>query len=151
MVYEYLKLLIPRKIAHVELPYPHLKKYLKFVEKRARKLKQTLLRLGAKYREDLSYRQLIMERCFWITTDLFAISVILSYTQHLSARFGLEVFEVADMFCREACLRIDENFRRIWKNEDHQAGLIAAKIMDGHYRFLHENIVPCIDINDLKK
>ncbi|MDP3710480.1 MAG: acyl-CoA dehydrogenase family protein [bacterium] len=138
---EYLRLFWPNEIQYVELPYPYLKKHLKFVEKRARKLKRALMILGAKFRNDLAHRQLIMEGCFWIATDLFAISVILSYAQNISARFGLEVFDLADIFCRQARLRIDEQFRKIWKNEDHQAGLVASKIMEGHYKFLHEGIM----------
>lgn len=138
----YLKLLLPWRLPYVELPYPYLKKHLKFVEQSARKLNRALLLLGAKHRGGLAYKQLTLERCFWIAADLFAITVTLAYAQNISAKYGdLDVFDLADLFAREARLRIAEQFQKIWKNEDHQAGLVYAKIKTGHYPFLHNDIM----------
>jgi hypothetical protein len=50
--------------------------------------------------------------------------------------------ELADAFCRQARLRVEDLFERIRDNADVRTAQVARGLLDGRYRWLEEGIIP---------
>jgi hypothetical protein len=50
--------------------------------------------------------------------------------------------ELADAFCRQARLRVEDLFERIRENADVRTAQVARGLLDGRYRWLEEGIIP---------
>jgi hypothetical protein len=79
-----------------------------------------------------------------IGTDLFAMSCVCSYAHSLDSQKDISTpcaFELADLFCHEARIRILRNFKDTWCNQDKQITTIAKKILTGEYAWLENEII----------
>jgi alkylation response protein AidB-like acyl-CoA dehydrogenase len=94
-------------------------------------------------REMLASRQLILWRLFWIVSYLEAMTVSCSQATH----FGTDsAIEMADGFCSEARICIDDLFRDLYRNNDRKMRKIADKLEgDGYDWFIHSDILPLVD------
>ena len=54
---------------------------------------------------------------------------------------GAEAVELADLFCRQAELRIDALFGALWKNTDARDMKASEGLLEGKYHWLDEGIV----------
>jgi hypothetical protein len=57
-----------------------------------------------------------------------------------------QAFELADLFCRGAKLRVDALFGELWDNEDDHNYKAAMKVLEGRYDFVEEGVVDPADL-----
>ena len=122
---------------------PALGRHRAFVDRTAHKLARDLFLAMAAHQQGLEKRQQILFRYVNIGTELFAMAASISHAEHLiekdPSNRGPE--ELADLFCREAALRIDREFHSQRHNDDRMIYRVGRNMLDGKYTWLESGIV----------
>ncbi len=117
--------------------------HIRFIEKTSHKLARELFHAMAIHQEGLEKRQQLLARFVNIGTDLFAMAASCSRAAHLLGQTpsdrGPE--ELADLFCKEATLRIKREFHAQRENDDKMIYKIGRKMLEGKYQWLETGIV----------
>jgi len=74
---------------------------------------------------------MVLFRIVDIGPDLFAMSATISYATMLAKKGEKNALKLADLFCREARKRIDQNFRTLFDNTDELAYKVVQEMMKG--------------------
>ena len=91
----------------------------------------------------LERKQLMQRRLVDIVIDLSLMALVVDYAKHLDKGTGTAYAQLADYFCREAKLRINNNFTQIKHNNDDLAGKILEQHRTGKYAsLLTKNLAP---------
>ncbi|MBA2560359.1 MAG: acyl-CoA dehydrogenase family protein [Propionibacteriales bacterium] len=121
-----------------------LAKHLRYVERSSRKLaRQTFYAMG-RWQAKLEYRQAFLGRVVDIGAELFAMSATCSRAQMLHADGhpgGTQAHELADAFCAQSRVRVEELFDRLWRNTDANDRRIAARVLDGSFTWLEHGVL----------
>ena len=116
--------------------------HLRYAQRASRRLARTMFHLMVLNGPALEKKQMQLMRVVTIASDLFAMAASVGRAQRLKGRGGVDnVVEVADFFCREARLRIEENFRALKRNEDAAGRKVAKQILGGQGRWLEQDLV----------
>jgi hypothetical protein len=94
-----------------------------------------------RFQAKLERKQMVLFRIVDIGTDLFAMSATISYATMLAKQGNKNALELADLFCREARTRIDQNFRTLFSDQDDLAYKVVQKLMKGEYEWLEGDLV----------
>ena len=88
----------------------------------------------------LERMQLMLGRFVDVATEIFAISATCSFAQSRLAagRARDEVVPLADLFCRQALLRIDGHFRAVGRNTDTRADDVASAVLADRFTWLEQ-------------
>lgn len=115
--------------------------HLRYVERRSRKLARSLFAGMARWQGRLEHRQSFLGRLVDIGAELFAMSAACGRAR---AERGTrpEGVELADLFCRQARLRVDTHFHQLWHNTDEVDVAAARRVVDGRYGWLEEGVLP---------
>ena len=117
--------------------------HLSFIERNSRKLARRLFQAMAIHQQGLEKRQQLLFRFVNIGTDLFAMAAACSRAAYLAEHdpedAGVE--ELADLFCREAALRIKREFRAQHENDDKMIYKLGRNFLEGKYKWLETGIV----------
>jgi hypothetical protein len=54
---------------------------------------------------------------------------------------GREAYQLADAFCRQSRIRVDELFNRLWTNTDEHDRRVVKGVLSGTYAWLEAGIV----------
>ncbi|HVM32176.1 MAG TPA: acyl-CoA dehydrogenase family protein [bacterium] len=123
--------------------YGSLAGHMRYVEKTTRKLARTLFHQMVKFGPKLERRQMILGRLVEIGTELFAMTAacakVLAVEKQAPGDKGPR--ELADLFCREAKLRIHAYFDGVACNADVAEGKVAAKVLDHQFEWLEKGIM----------
>ena len=103
---------------------PKLRSHVRYAARTSRRLARELFHAMVKYGPKLEREQVLLGKLVDIGTELFAISAVCAYAR------GTEE-DVADYFCREARIRISEDFRALRRNNNKLGYKLARKILDG--------------------
>ena len=122
--------------------------YLPFIEKNCRKLGFRLFMTMGKYRAKLEYEQQILANFGDIGVDLFAMASVLAMAE---AKLAVNpddssVQELANLFCKEATKRIEQNFRDVKKNHNSDYNKVTNTLMDGGLKWMYEDGSVYIDV-----
>jgi hypothetical protein len=112
--------------------------HLRFVERAARKLARSVFYAAGRWQGKLEYKQGFLGRMVDIGAELFAMSAVCVRAERddtVSAR------ELADAFCRQSRVRVEELFDRLWRNTDAVDGKVARKLLAGDYTWLEEGVI----------
>ncbi len=122
---------------------PLLRKHLAYVERTGRRLARDLFYAMAVHQQGLEKRQRLLGRFVNIGTELFAMTASCSYAAALLAHEGSDrgPEELADLFCREATLRIEREFDDQRRNDDKAIYRLGRKMLEGRYAWLEKGIV----------
>ncbi len=120
-----------------------LKSHIRFIEKTSHKLARELFQAMVRYQQGLEKRQQILFRFVNIGTDLFAMAAACSRAAYLSSinPSDRSAEELADLFCKEAELRIEREFHAQRHNDDKMIYKIGRNMLDGKYLWLETGIV----------
>jgi hypothetical protein len=118
-----------------------LARHLRWAERRSRKLARATFRGMARWQGKLERKQGFLARLVEIGAELYAITATCVRAK-AERETRPEGMELADLFCRQARLRIEELFGQLWRNTDGQDAKLARKLTEGRYRFLEEGIMP---------
>ena len=121
---------------------PELKGHWISVHKNSKRLARTLFHKMVKYQQKLEKRQALLGRIVDIGVDLFSMSATISRAAWMSRSGQAEnSVELADLFCRYARRRIENNFAHLDIPEDRASYRVAQDVMKGSYTWLESGIV----------
>ncbi len=85
-------------------------------------------------------KQGFLGRIVDIGAELFAMSAACVRAEHLRAEgdHGREAYQLADAFCHQARIRVEELFGRLWTNTDDLDRKVVKGVLGGAYEWLEE-------------
>ncbi len=140
----YLRLWLPTGIWPRYGEYGNLAGHMRYIERTSRKLARTLFHQMIRFGPKLERRQMILGRLVEVGTELFAMAA--SCAKALAVEAETPEFkcsrELADLFCRQARIRIHNYFLGVCWNTDIKDNQASVKAMDGVYEWLEKGIIP---------
>ncbi|QNS03807.1 acyl-CoA dehydrogenase family protein [Streptomyces xanthii] len=117
--------------------------HLRYVERAARKLARSTFYAMSRWQGRMETKQGFLGRIVDIGAELFAMSAACVRAEHLRATgpHGREAHQLADAFCRQARIRVDELFARLWTNTDDNDRKVVRAVLDGAYTWLEEGVI----------
>ncbi|MDX3656596.1 acyl-CoA dehydrogenase family protein [Streptomyces sp. ID05-26A] len=115
-----------------------LAKHLRFVERSARKLARQTFYAMSRWQGKMERKQRFLSRIVDIGAELFAISAAcVRAAQDTNPNAQV----LADAFAKQARIRVDELFEKLWTNTDDSDQVLAKQVLDGAYTWLEDGIV----------
>ncbi|MEU6418590.1 acyl-CoA dehydrogenase family protein [Streptomyces spiralis] len=123
---------------HIDLS-PH----LRYVERHARKLARSTFYAMSRWQGRMETKQGFLGRVVDIGAELFAMSAACVRAELLRTRgeHGREAYQLADAFCRQSRIRVDELFDRLWTNTDDLDRKVVRGVLGGAYEWLEQGVV----------
>ncbi|WP_306190277.1 acyl-CoA dehydrogenase family protein [Streptomyces sp. MK5] len=123
---------------HIDLS-PH----LRYVERHARKLARSTFYAMSRWQGRMETKQGFLGRVVDIGAELFAMSAACVRAELLRTRgeHGREAYQLADAFCRQSRIRVDELFDRLWTNTDDLDRKVVKGVLGGAYEWLERGVV----------
>jgi alkylation response protein AidB-like acyl-CoA dehydrogenase len=118
-----------------------LAKHLRFVERSSRKLARSTFYGMARWQGKLERKQAFLGRIVDIGAELFAMSAT-CVRAHAERDTHPEGLELAELFCRQARLRVREHFRALWRNTDPRDVALAKRVIEGRYAWMERGVLP---------
>lgn len=119
--------------------------HLLFVEQAARRIAGPFAEFARRPESELGTFQRHLGRLVDIGAELYAMSTACAYAEALGGTDDAPV-RLADMFCRQARIRIAELFARLVANTDGHDRALARAVLAGDFTWLEEGVVdPSID------
>ncbi|KJY33778.1 acyl-CoA dehydrogenase family protein [Streptomyces katrae] len=123
--------------------HPDLATHLRYVERGARKLARSTFYAMSRWQGRMETKQGFLGRIVDIGAELFAMSAACVRAEHLRATgdHGREAYQLADAFCRQSRLRVEELFGRLWANTDDLDRKVVQGVLSGTYTWLEEGVL----------
>lgn len=117
--------------------------HLRYVERHARKLARSTFYAMSRWQGRMETKQGFLGRIVDIGAELFAMSAACVRAERLrrEGEHGREAYQLADAFCRQARIRVDELFTRLWSNTDDLDRKVVKGVLGGSYEWLEQGIV----------
>jgi alkylation response protein AidB-like acyl-CoA dehydrogenase len=118
--------------------------HLRFVERSSRKLARNTFYAMARWQAGMEQKQGFLGRVVDIGAELFAMSatcVRAESQRSADATVGAQAYELADVFCQQATLRIEALFDALWSNTDGADVDLAANLLEDRYTWLEDGII----------
>ena len=124
--------------------FGRLAKQLRFVERSSRRLaRQTFYGMG-RWQARLEHKQAFLGRIVDIGAELFAMAACCSRAEMLlrtAPERAASAFELAEAYCEQARVRVDEYFDQLWRNTDDADHNLSRKVLDGEYVWLEAGVL----------
>lgn len=121
--------------------FGRLQTHVGYLERQSRHLSRSIFHAMMRFQAKLERKQMVLFRIVDIGTDLFAMAATISYAQMLAKNGDKNALELADLFCREARVRVDQVFRTLFDNHDDLQYKVVQKMMKGEYEWLEGSLV----------
>ncbi|ATW50885.1 acyl-CoA dehydrogenase family protein [Streptomyces peucetius] len=135
---------LPRTYAEFH-PAGHrdLSTHLRYVERNSRKLARSTFYAMSRWQGRMETKQGFLGRIVDIGAELFAMSAACVRADMLRASgdHGREAYQLADAFCRQARIRVEELFNRLWSNTDDLDRKVVNGVLSGTYTWLEEGVI----------
>ncbi|MQA83796.1 MAG: acyl-CoA dehydrogenase [Streptosporangiales bacterium] len=121
-----------------------LARHLRYVERASRKLARSTFYGMSRWQAKMERRQGFLARIVDIGAELFAMSASCVRAAMVRAddpERGRETYELADVFCRQARLRAEELFGRLWENTDDLDRRLSRGVLEGRYIWLEDGVL----------
>ncbi len=117
--------------------------HLRWVERTSRRLARQQFHLMVIHGPALERRQALLFRCVDIGAELFAMAAVCvrAYDDVRKNAADRSPFELADVFCRSARVRVEKLFADIRSNADGEAYALARGVLDRRFAWLENGIV----------
>ncbi|GGV74791.1 acyl-CoA dehydrogenase [Streptomyces griseoloalbus] len=117
--------------------------HLRHVERSARKLARCTFYAMSRWQGRMETKQGFLSRIVDIGAELFAMSAACVRAELLRSRgdHGREAYQLADAFCRQARIRVEELFARLWTNTDDLDRKVVTNVLAGSYEWLEQGII----------
>ncbi|MFJ6836504.1 acyl-CoA dehydrogenase family protein [Streptomyces sp. NPDC091209] len=121
----------------------HLSTHLRYVERSARKLARSTFYAMSRWQGRMETKQGFLGRIVDIGAELFAMSAACVRAELLrtTGEHGREAYQLADAFCRQSRVRVDELFGRLWTNTDDVDRKVVKGVLSGTYTWLEEGVL----------
>jgi alkylation response protein AidB-like acyl-CoA dehydrogenase len=135
---------LPRTYAEFH-PAGHqdLSAHLRYVERSSRKLARSTFYAMSRWQGRMETKQGFLGRIVDIGAELFAMSAACVRADMLraSGEHGREAYQLADAFCHQARIRVEELFDRLWSNTDDLDRKVVKGVLSGTYAWLEEGVI----------
>jgi alkylation response protein AidB-like acyl-CoA dehydrogenase len=118
-----------------------LARHLRYVERSSRRLARQTFYGMARWQGGLERRQGFLARVVDIGAELFAMAASCVRAQALRADGDIGSARLADVFCRQARLRVERLFDALWQNTDVIDERLAASVLDGRHTSLEAGVI----------
>jgi alkylation response protein AidB-like acyl-CoA dehydrogenase len=115
--------------------------HMGYIERTSRHLSRSIFHSMMRYQAKLERKQMVLFRIVDIGTDLFAMSAAISYATMLAKKGQKNAVDLADVFCREARMRIDANFSNLFTDHDAAAYRLVSNLLKGEYDWFKGQMV----------
>ncbi|GAA1925403.1 acyl-CoA dehydrogenase family protein [Streptomyces durmitorensis] len=117
--------------------------HLRYVERNARKLARSTFYAMSRWQGKMETKQGFLGRVVDIGAELFAMSAACVRAELLRTTedYGREAYQLADTFCHQSRIRVDELFDRLWTNTDDIDRKVVKGVLSGTYTWLEEGVV----------
>ena len=115
--------------------------HLRYIERTTRKLGRSIFHAMVRLGPKLEKRQMVLFRLVDVGAELFAMAASCARAQQLAKAGDASALDVADLFCREARLRIAESFRNLFGPNDKALYQVSKKVLEGDLTWLELGIV----------
>lgn len=124
--------------------FGRLAKQLRFVERSSRRLaRQTFYGMG-RWQAKLEHKQAFLGRIVDIGAELFAMAAACSRAEMIlrtTPERGGSAYELAEAFCEQARVRVDEYFDQLWRNTDDGDHEVSRRVLAGDYEWLEAGVL----------
>ncbi|MGW9045524.1 acyl-CoA dehydrogenase family protein [Streptomyces lydicus] len=133
----------PGQLPRTYQEFGRLAGHLRYVERTSRKLARSTFYAMSRWQGRMETKQGFLGRIVDIGAELFAMSAACVRAEYLqeTGDHGREAQQLADVFCRQARIRVEELFGRLWTNTDELDRKVVSGVLDGSYSWLEEGIV----------
>ena len=116
--------------------------HLAFVARNSKKLARSIFHTMAKFGPKLEFEQVILGNFVDIGVDLFVMAASLAKAEQLLAQNPSDKTPelLADLFCKNARVRIAQNFAAAKKNHNRDFAKVAKAIMEGKIRWIAKDV-----------
>ncbi|MEU1668952.1 acyl-CoA dehydrogenase family protein [Streptomyces sparsogenes] len=135
---------LPRAYAEFRPPgHRDLSPHLRYVERSARKLARSTFYAMSRWQGRMETKQGFLGRIVDIGAELFAMSAACVRAEMLrtTGDHGVEAYQLADVFCRQARIRAEELFERLWTNTDDLDRKVVSGVLAGSYTWLEDGVL----------
>ncbi|HYU23718.1 MAG TPA: acyl-CoA dehydrogenase family protein [Thermoanaerobaculia bacterium] len=115
--------------------------HMGYVERASRHLARSIFHAMMRFQAKLERKQMVLFRVVDIGTDLFAMSAAVSYATMLAKQGHANAADLADVFCKEARMRIDYNFDHMFDNHDEESYRLVMKLLKDEYQWFRGPMV----------
>ena len=114
--------------------------HVRYVERASRKLARSTFYAMSRWQGKMERKQAFLGRIVDIGAELFAMSAVCvrARAERSSRPEGVEL---ADLFCRQARLRVERLFAALWDNTDAPDATAAKGILAGRYAYLEDGVI----------
>jgi alkylation response protein AidB-like acyl-CoA dehydrogenase len=124
--------------------FGRLAKHLRFVERSSRRLaRQTFYGMG-RWQAKLERKQAFLGRVVDIGAELFAMTACCSRAEmllHTAPEKAASAYELAEAYCEQARVRVEEYFDQLWRNTDDGDHRLTRKVLAGDYTWLEAGVL----------
>ncbi|MFC8916662.1 acyl-CoA dehydrogenase family protein [Streptomyces sp. NPDC057116] len=117
--------------------------HLRYVERTSRKLARSTFYAMSRWQGRMETKQGFLGRIVDIGAELFAMSAACVRAELLRTTepHGREAYQLADAFCRQSRIRVEELFGRLWNNTDDLDRKVVKGVLAGTYTWLEDGIL----------
>jgi alkylation response protein AidB-like acyl-CoA dehydrogenase len=121
--------------------YGELAGHLRYVERHARKLARNLFHAMVRYGPKLERKQMVLFRGVDIGAELFAMAAACVRAKSDARAGHPNAIALADVFCREARIRIDELFENLFGPNDDSIYRLSQQVLRGEHAWIENGII----------
>ncbi|MDT0310217.1 acyl-CoA dehydrogenase family protein [Streptomyces sp. DSM 44917] len=123
--------------------HPDLAGHLRWAERTARRLARATFLGMSRWPGRLERRQRFLARIVDIGAELYAVTAACVHAERLrrAGEHGREAYALADAFCRQARLRVDDHFHHLWHNTDDADRALARELAEGGHAWLEDGVL----------
>lgn len=116
--------------------------HLSYVARTSKRLARTLFHTMAKFGPKLEFEQVILANFTDIGVDLFVMGAALANAERLLAKNPSDKTPemLADLFCKNARVRIEANFKAAKKNHNRDYDKVGKALMEGKFRWMAKDV-----------
>ncbi len=114
--------------------------HIRFIEHSTRHLGRSIFHAMVRYGAKLEKKQAVLFRAVDIGSELFAMSAACVRAEMLAKKGQPEAIALADTFCREARLRVEDHFRNLYGPNDANLYKLAMSVLKGEHAWLEHGI-----------
>lgn len=124
--------------------FGELARHLRYVERQSRSLARRTFYAMGRWQAGLEKKQALLGRIVDIGAELFAMSAACTHADAIltaDPAEGLAAYRLADAFCEQSRVRIDELFRRLTHNSDNSDRALAGRVLDGELTMIERGVL----------
>jgi len=125
--------------------------HLRYAERHARKLGRSIFHAMVRYGPKLERKQMVLFRAVDIGAELFAIAATCARAKYEVSRGNKGAIALADVFCREARLRIDDLFENLYGPTDDKVYKLSQQVLKGEHAWLESGIIGMADYETVQR